>query len=143
MATVKTYYSQMEPGAMNASTLVSGGAVQLLDVLDDPVTGFDYIYTHSTKFRMRIQCIEDVVDLCYFSYGSKHEYTSVWVVEIGKQKYVYAEGVLARRYCGDGGCEVLARLHGALGIPEDQTAKMLWSLFSPTCVGCFFKELSG
>lgn len=140
MATVKTYYSNVEPGTMNASTLVSGGAVQLLDVLDDPETDFDYIYTHSTKLHMKIQHIKDVVGLCYFSYGSKKQYTSVWTVEIAGKKYVYAEGVLAGHYHGDEGCEVLARLHKALEVPKDKTEEMLRSLFSPTCVDCFFKE---
>ena len=138
-AAVKTYFPVVEPGVANACTLISGGAVQLLDVMDDPLPGSDYIYTHSTKFLMKIQHIEEVVDLCYFSYGSKDEHTSVWAVEIGEQKYVYAEGVLALQYRGDG-CEVLTRLHEALGVPEDQTEMMLRSLFTPTCVGCFFKE---
>lgn len=138
MAKCKSYFRSLRTGTVdlfqdkdkfpsNAAALVADGTIQVLEVVDE---FFILSFESGTenKIKMKVEGIEEVVYLCHSHYGGDRVYAREVSLKIGEKVHSYSwERYDAHQYENS----VLETLHEALGIPKQDTGKMIRLLFYP------------
>ena len=87
----------------NAAALVTDGTIQVLEILQDEDSWANYDHCKVAEFvKMKVKGIEEIVELYYFSYGTKkYPGTSCISLQIGGQslqRCIFALGYFAESY---------------------------------------------
>ena len=113
----------------NSATLVRDGTIEVLEVLKDKQSFLSDPHLDEI-IKMKIKGIKEIVHLHYACHRTKHTCMEAVALRIGDKKCTFECGDYSRHRIGDDGIYVLKTLHKALGIPKEQTAKMISLLFS-------------
>ena len=130
----------------NATTLVKDGTIEVLEVEDDTDAGLCYEEGTAKLVEMKIQGIEEIVNLKFARHGGKHGWHLNVSIKIGGKEYLYIHVHCNRdrTYTAPDDSrtsEVLKQLHEVLGIPKHQTAQMIHLLFYPYCDFAWIDEI--
>lgn len=141
MAKCEAYFQDKRTGAValfqdkdkypsNAAALVADGTIQVLEVVDK-LLQLRFESGSEDDIKMKVKGIEEVVSLYHARYGVDHIYTREVSLRIGEKVHAYSWGTYSGEHQHRYENSVLEALHEALGIPKQDTAKMIRLLFYP------------
>lgn len=112
---------------------MTDGTIQVLEAVDDPSVWLGWESGCAKLIKMTIRGIEDTINLKFNNLCTKHSFSLRMSIKIGEEEYVCNSEDVFFGHERSSSDTVLKKLHEALGIPEHQTAEMVYLLFYPYC----------